>query len=442
LVRAKDSKTALKLVQEHDPSVIIMELGLLPNPDSPEEGLRIFRELKSHRTHGKVIVTTGFRDRELAITAFSLGAHDFLIKPVDLNLLRVVVQRASWIAELEQERASPRSEETEDVEEMVGTSESIRQIFSAIRKVATTDVPVLVIGESGTGKELTAKAIHERSVRKNGPFVTINCGSIPETLLESELFGHEKGAFTGAWQQTKGKIEYAQGGSLLLDEIGELPVTLQVKLLRFLHDQTIERVGGRKPIRVDARVIAATNVDLRQAMSEGKFRDDLYYRLSVVSIELPPLRERGEDVLLMAHVFLRKVVGQLRKPVRGFSKEAIQAVRAYAWPGNVRELINKIRRAVVMADGSQIEPEDLDLVLTEDQKTAQLSLKQARGRAEANVLMEALLSYNWNMRRVAKELEITPPTLYQLMRKHRLGGRGTYRPEGWLSVKFLDKPSN
>jgi two-component system NtrC family response regulator len=444
LVRAKDSETAASLMQEHNPGVIILHLALPPNPTNPEAGLTLLRELQFYGAYRKIIVISGFCDRELASEAFRLGAYDFLTKPVDLGMLKVLVQRASWIAELQQERANLQSPEAEEIQEMIGTSDSIRRTFATIRKVATADIPVLITGESGTGKELTAKAIHERSHRKEYPFVTINCGAIPETLLESELFGYEKGAFTGAWQQMKGKLEYAHGGSLFLDEIGELPPPLQVKLLRFLQDQTIERVGGRKQIAVDARIIAATNVDLQQLISQGKFREDLYYRLRVVSIELPPLRERGEDVLLMAQVFLRKVVDQMRKPIIGFSKQAIQAIQSHCWPGNVRELINKIRRAVVMTDGTHIEPEDLDLALSEeDRSTQRLSLKEARGRAEANALMQALLTHNWNMRRVARELEITPPTLYHLLRKHGLGGRGgTFRPEDWLGVKFPQKPSH
>lgn len=444
VITAGDTATALALTREQRPNVTILDLALPPNPTDPELGLRLLKELQRYGGDGKIIVCTGYGKREHAIRAVSLGAYDFLTKPIDLKLLRLLVRRASWIAELEQERLTLPPEQPEEIEEMIGTSEGIRRVFTVVRKVATTDVPILVIGESGTGKELTAKAIHERSLRNKGPFVTINCGAIPENLLESELFGHEKGSFTGAYEQKKGKVEYAQGGTLLLDEIGELSSGLQVKLLRFLQDQTIERVGGRQKIKIDARIIAATNADLREAISRGRFRDDLYHRLSVIVIDLPPLRERGEDALLMAQVFLKQVSQQMQKRILGFTREAIQAIQACPWPGNVRELINKIRRAVVMAEETQITPEDLALPLPKEEKdTERLSLNEVRGRAEANALMRALAVHNWNMRRVAQELEITPPTLYHLLRKYGLGRKsGVRRPASWPGVKFPGKPSN
>jgi two-component system NtrC family response regulator len=302
---------------------------------------------------------------------------------------------------------------------MIGTSPAIRQVFGAIRKVATTDVPVLLIGESGTGKELTAKAIHERSARKSGPFVTINCGAIPETLLEAELFGYEKGAFTGAVQSRKGKVEYAQRGTLFLDEIGEMSLTLQVKLLRFIQDRTIERVGGRQPLEVDARIVAATNVDLKKAIETGAFREDLYYRLSVVTIPLPPLRDRGEDTVLIAQTFLKRVSEQMSKRIRGFTNEAVRAIEAYPWPGNVRELSNKIRRAVAMAEASYVTPEDLDLAC-EAGPVRPVSLREARGRVEAEMVAHSLARHDGNLSRVAEELGISRPTLYGLLKKHRI----------------------
>ncbi len=419
LLIARDPATAVPLAREQNPTLILLDLGLPPNPADPEEGLRLLREIRKTGVNAKVMVYSSYGQRQLAVRAISYGAYDFFTKPVDLDLLKLLVHRACWIAELEQERLTLPPETEEEIEEMIGTSERIRRVFTAIRKVASTDVPVLIIGESGTGKELAAKAIHERSLREHGPFVTINCGAIPETLLESELFGHERGAFTGAVQQKKGKVEYAQGGTLFLDEVGELPFSLQVKVLRFLQDQTLERVGGRQQIQVDARIIAATNMDLSEAISHGKFREDLYYRLGVVTIDVPPLRDRGEDVLLMALVLLKRVSEHMRKRVLGFTKEAIWAIQDYPWPGNVRELSNKIRRAVVMAEGPYIVPEDLDLPFPEGDKTlAPLSLKAARERIELDLIVQALTLHSRNIRRVADELGISRPTLYLLLRKY------------------------
>ena len=438
LLPAWDATTALALARAEHPALVLLDLGLPPNPTDPEGGLRWLQDFRKDGGQGKVIVCTGYGDRQYAVRAVGYGAYDFLTKPVDLDLLRLVMQRACWIAELEQERRTlPAGIEAEE-EEMIGTSEGIRRVFEAIRKVATTDVPVLIIGESGTGKELTAKAIHERSLRKAGPFVTINCGAIPETLLESELFGHERGAFTGAVQQKKGKVEYAHGGTLFLDEVGELPLALQVKLLRFLQDQTLERVGGRQQIQVDARLIAATTMDLKEAIGHGRFRDDLYYRLGVVTIHIPPLRDRGEDILLMAQVFLKWVSEQMRKPILGFTKEAIQAIQAYPWPGNVRELSNKIRRAVVMAEGTYVAPEDLDLPGTEDDQTsAPFCLRDARERMEADLIAQALTFHHGNLSRVAEEAGISRTTLYGLLKKYGLRARRRPgRPSLDRSVQF------
>ncbi|MDR4463630.1 MAG: sigma-54 dependent transcriptional regulator [Nitrospira sp.] len=309
----------------------------------------------------------------------------------------------------------------DDVEEMVGTSSAMGAVFDLIRRVATTDMPVLLTGETGTGKELTAQAIHVRSLRKEGPFVPINCGAIPETLLESELFGHERGAFTGAVTKKKGKLETAAGGTVFLDEVGDLLPGLQVKLLRFLQDGTFERVGGRETIRVDARVIAATNVDLKAAISANKFREDLYYRLGVLHILLPPLRARGEDTLLMAMVFLRRAATASGKLVSSYTLEAVDAMRAYSWPGNVRELSNRVRRAVVMAEGDEITARDLDLV-TEDHHTADSlhSLKAAQRRIEVELLVRAISLHHGNLTRVARDLEVSRSTLYRKLHAYGL----------------------
>jgi len=424
LFTASDHTKALILAREHSPSVILLDLGLSLDALSSEESFQFLREVREYGFHGKVIVYAGNGEREHAARAISLGAYDVLTKPLNVYLLKVLIRRASWIAELEQEWR-PRLPKTDDgIKEMVGTSDSIRKVFSVIRKVVTTDVPVLIGGESGTGKELTARTIHERSLNKRGPFVPINCGAIPENLLESELFGYERGAFTGAVKQKKGKVEYAEGGTLFLDEIGELPLALQVKLLRFLQEQTIERVGGVQLVKVNTRIIVATNTDLMKAISEGRFREDLYYRIGVVSIYLPPLRERGEDILLIAHVVLKQLIEQVRKPVSGFTRDAVQAIQAYPWPGNVRELSNRVRRAVVMAEGPNLTPEDLDLFSPTEQETPpSMCLREARCRLEADLITHVLTVHQGDFSRVAKELKISRPTLYGLLRKHGIQGK-------------------
>src|SRR6185312_14433498 len=309
----------------------------------------------------------------------------------------------------------------EALEEMVGTSRSIRAVFDLVRKVAKTDMPVLITGETGTGKELTVQAIHERSLRKQSPCVPINCGAIPETLLESELFGHERGAFTGAVQQKRGKIEAAAGGTLFLDEVGDLLRPLQVKLLRFLREGTFERLGGQQTLRVNARVIAATNVDLKAAIDKNLFREDLYYRLEVMHIHLPPLRERGEDTSLMAMIFLKRAAAFYRKPIRRYTSEAIQAIQSYAWPGNVRELSNKVRRAVVMAEGEEITPRDLDLTSNMLQPEDSLdSIRAAHRRIEVELIIKAISMHRGNLTRVARELEVSRTTLYRKLRAYNL----------------------
>jgi two-component system NtrC family response regulator len=309
----------------------------------------------------------------------------------------------------------------ETMNEMVGTSPAICTVFDLVRKMANTEMPVLITGETGTGKELTAQAIHERSLRKRGPFVPINCGAIPETLLESELFGHERGAFTGAVQQKKGKLESASGGTLFLDEVGDLVPALQVKLLRFLQEGTFERLGGHETLHVDARVLAATNVDLKTAIDKNLFREDLYYRLGVLRIHLPPLRDRGEDTLLMAMVFLKQAAATNGKPIRGYTSHAIDALRAYSWPGNVRELSNRVRRAVVMAEAMEITPQDLDLTSEElHDKDSLDSLRQAHRRIEVELLVKAISLHHGNLTRIARDLEVSRSTLYRKLRAYGL----------------------
>lgn len=307
---------------------------------------------------------------------------------------------------------------------MVGSSAAMRRVFEVIRKVASADAPVLITGESGTGKELAAHAIHERSRRAGGPFVVIDCAILPPTLVGSELFGHERGAFTGAHERKIGEIERADGGTVFLDEIGDLPLDMQVHLLRFLQEGTIHRVGGRGPIRIDARVIAATNVDLLEARNDGRFREDLYYRLNVLNMEMPALRDRGEDIALLSRFFLEKLAGEMGRPVRGFSNDCEQAILNYAWPGNVRELIATVRRAVVMADGERITVADLGLPRAGPgtAKPAPMTLEEARSEAECRLIRKALQTHRNNIKEAAGALRVSRPTLYRLMEKHRLGG--------------------
>jgi two-component system NtrC family response regulator len=418
---AEDRPGALTAFQGHQPSVVLLDLGLPPHPGSPDEGLAALGELLGREPLTKVIVITGQSEKENAVRAIGMGAYDLLCKPVAMDELKAILRRAFYVALREREyRESQQSFAAQSFEGMIGTSPQIQLVFEAIRKVATSEAPVLIQGESGTGKEVAARAIHRVSRRKDGPFVAINCGAIPGTLIESELFGHEKGSFTGAHVQRVGRIETAQGGALLLDEIGELPLALQVKLLRFLQEQTIERVGGRKEIRVDARVIAATNVDLKKAVEEGKFREDLYYRAAVVTIRIPPLRERPGDSRLLVQSLLANLLkspsGKTHESL-SFSPEALRAIDRYHWPGNVRELENRVRRAFIMAEGRQITAEDLELSTTGEKLASSNTLKQAREAVEREMLEQALRKNHRNISAAAADLGVSRPTFYELMDK-------------------------
>ena len=406
-------------IHERAPMVILLDLDIASSPTG-EEGVAMLQKLRQSGHTGKIIVYTAIVDRSLAVRAIQHGACEILTKPLDLTLLKLLVRRVANIADLEQEaRELVAGTGPEDFSGMLGTSDSIHRIYEAIRKVSTNDAPILITGESGTGKELTARAIHERGSRRLGPFVPINCGAIPESLLESELFGYERGAFTGAVGQKKGKVEFAQGGTLFLDEVGELPHTLQVKLLRFLQDHTFERVGGHQPIEMNVRIIAATNVNLKEAIEKGSFREDLYYRLGVVHINLPPLRERGEDVSLIAMAFLRQSAARYNKRVYGFTREGLEALQAYTWPGNVRELSNRIGRAVVMAEGAQVTPADLDLPRQElRHDDGSISLKVNQQRIETDLIMKAFTLSQGNLSRAAQELGISRSTLYRRLRQY------------------------
>lgn len=417
VVLAQDRESARRVMGESHPDVALLDLGLPPRPNSTEEGFRALGELLADRPSAKIIVITGQGEKENALKAIGEGAYDFLGKPIDSDELKVILRRALHVAHLEQEYRKAQAQLSGgDFEGMIGASPAMADVFTSVRKLATTDVPVLILGESGTGKEMVALGIHRRSARKDGPFVAINCGAIPENLLESELFGHEKGSFTGAHAQNVGRIETAAGGTLFLDEIGELPPALQVKLLRFLQEHTIERVGGRKPIDVDARVIAATNSDLKQGMTEGTFREDLYFRLAVVVVSLPPLRERPGDISLLAKALLKRHAEAHGSKLKGYSAAALRALEAYDWPGNVREMENLIRRAVIMAEGSRVGVADLNLGTSEAGYPG-ATLKEAREMLENDMIKRALGRNKGNISRAASDLGVSRPTLYDLMAK-------------------------
>ena len=401
--------------------VAIVDLGLPPDPDGASEGLATLSAILAAAPPTKVIIATGNENREHALRAIALGAYDFYQKPIDIDVLQLIVSRAEHMFELEAEnRRLAEATLAPPVDGIIASSGEMLRVLRNIEKIAATGVTVLLLGESGTGKELLAQAIHKLSGRKQGPFIPINCAAIPETLLESELFGHEKGAFTGAVRQNIGKLESANRGTLFLDEIGDVPLPMQVKLLRFLQDQVVERLGGRKPIQVDVRIICATNQDLDRLMSEARFREDLYYRLNEVAIRVPPLRERLGDAVFLASFFLRRFAAEYGRPVRGFSPATLVAIKDYSWPGNVRELENRVKRAVVMADTPLLSPSDIGLSAPGEEPQS-LGIRAARARAEREVLQLALAQAGSNLSKAAKLLGISRPTLYDLMQQHQIG---------------------
>jgi two-component system NtrC family response regulator len=423
VVEAHDRSTAVALVKQAHPALVTLDLGLPPHPDDPTEGLATLDELLAIEPLTKVIVITGNGEHKIALDAIQRGAYDYLQKPVQLESLRIILQRSDYLAKLERENCSLQEQlDREGFHEILGGSPPMQDVFKTIRRVSGSDTPVLIVGESGTGKELVARAIHQESSRGKGPFIPINCSAIPETLIESELFGYEKGAFTGANARRKGRIEAAQGGSLFLDEIGELPLLLQVKLLRFLQDRCIQHIGGQEDLIIDTRVIAATNVNLEKAIAGGRFREDLYYRLNVVTIVLPPLRERGEDVQLLANALLQRYVAQHAKKIRGFSRQAAMALAAHAWPGNVRELQNRINRAVIMAEGLKLTPEDLQLEWSSSLSASSgpRTLREARSAVEKDLIRQILAKHQGNISRAAVELGVSRPTLHELIARYGL----------------------
>jgi len=414
---AEDRPSAIALINKEQPPVITLDLGLPPNPAGVEEGFAVLDHILDEYGHTKVIIITGRSEKEHALRAVGKGAYDYFYKPIELDELKVVLKRAFHVSQLEQEQRDLRHRLSGDTfEGMIGTSSKMQDVFSAIRKVATTDAPVLIRGESGTGKELVARAIHRLSIRASRPFIPINCSAIPENLIESEFFGHEKGTFTGAHVQRKGRFEMAEGGTLFLDEIGDLPLTIQVKLLRFLQEKTIERVGGREQIEVDTRILAATNRDLEEAMRNSAFRDDLFYRISVINISLPPLRERSADIVLLAKTFLDRYANESKKKIKGFSSQVIEALERYSWPGNVRELENRIKRAVIMSEGKKITLEDLEMQSVAGVKE-NILLKDAREHLEKELILKAIARNENNLTKAASDLGISRPTLYDLMQK-------------------------
>jgi two-component system NtrC family response regulator len=412
---------AVTLVKRELPPVAIMDLGLPPDPDGVSEGFAALTEVLRIAPQTKIIVVTGNGERKNALRAIALGAYDFCEKPVEIEVLRTIIERGLNLHRLEEENRRLAIVPTRSpIERIITASPGMLKVCRDIEKIATTNVPVLLLGESGTGKEALAKAVHDLGPRAKQPFVAINCGAIPENLLESELFGHERGAFTGAVKQTIGKIESAHKGTLFLDEIGDLPHPLQVKLLRFLQDQIVERIGGRQKIQVDVRIVSATNANLDDKIVQGVFRGDLFYRMNAFTIRIPPLRDRGTDIALLANFFLNRFNQEFGKVIRGFTEQATVAMNTHEWPGNVRELENRLKRAVVMAERRLIDPADLELSAPE-QALPDLDLRSARLRAERTVLQEALVRSNNTLTVAARLLGVSRPTLYGLMEAHSLG---------------------
>jgi len=416
---AEDRDTALAQLRRHEPAVVLQDLGLPPDAEGISEGLATLQQGLALLPGTKVIVVTGHGDQDNAVRAVGLGAYDFYQKPVDTNVLQLIVSRAFQIYHLEQENQRLQRERGHSpLDGVVAVSDKMLQVCRMIEKVAPTTATTLLLGESGTGKEVLAKAIHSLSPRARKPFVAINCAAIPENLLESELFGYERGAFTGAHKQTQGKIEHADGGTLFLDEIGDMPLSLQAKLLRFLQERVVERLGGRGEIPVDVRVVCATNQDLATAIREQRFREDLYYRISEITINIPPLRERdGGCQIVLARTFLDRYAGQHGRQFRGFSPDAEAAIQHYRWPGNVREMENKIKGAVIMADGRHITAADLGLKVDQDEVPS-LNLREVRRDAESKAIRNALAVAAGNISRAAQLLGVTRPTLYDLMQKY------------------------
>ncbi|NOX91962.1 MAG: PEP-CTERM-box response regulator transcription factor [Gammaproteobacteria bacterium] len=417
---AGDKSSALEALDLFSPVVVTLDLGLPPDPANASEGLSTLQAILNKAPHTKVIVVTGNDDRENAVRSVAMGAYDFYEKPIDPEILSLIIERAYALYELEAENRQLLQQTSSPLDGVIASSPQMLKLCRMIEKVAPTNASTLLLGESGTGKEVFAKALHKLSARKNKKFVAVNSAAIPETLLESELFGYEKGAFTGANKTTPGRIELAEGGTFFIDEVGDLPQSLQAKLLRFLQERVVEHLGGRKEIPVDVRIICATHQDLPALIEAGKFREDLYYRISEINISIPPLRERNGDKLMLARTFMNKFARENSRSLRGFTEEAISAIENHTWPGNVRELENKVKRAVIMADDGRIGIDDLELNNAEQESAILLTLREVRANAERKALQRALSLTNNNLAQAAEALNISRPTLYDLLSKHGL----------------------
>ncbi|GGF74343.1 PEP-CTERM-box response regulator transcription factor [Alteromonas lipolytica] len=420
VVFADDRPSAIAQLRRFEPKVVTLDLGLPPDPANASEGLQALEEILALAPNTKVIVVTGNNDKENALKAIDLGAYDFYQKPIDSDTIKLLINRALNLAKLEDENRI-LAKTRPAMGRIIGNSDAIQTVMRKAEKIAGTDISTLLLGESGTGKEVFARTIHEHSPRKDQPFVAINCASIPENLLESELFGYEKGAFTGANKTTVGKIETAQGGTLFLDEIGDMPIGLQAKMLRFLQERVIERVGGRNEIPVDIRVICATHRDIQAMVGEETFREDLFYRIGEIPINIPPLREREQDIILLARTFLNQYREDFNAKAKSFSDGAIKAMLAHRWPGNIRELQNKLKSAVIMAEGTVIQADDLGLIEpSEDFDGENLNLREVREQAESKAIRKAYQRADKNMSKTAELLGVTRPTLYSLIDKYHL----------------------
>ncbi|QLC25882.1 PEP-CTERM-box response regulator transcription factor [Parasphingopyxis algicola] len=422
VVVAGDRETAIDMLRQHEPAVVTLDLGLPPDPDGTSEGFATLEQIQTLKPDTKIIIASGHGARESALRAISSGAYDFYQKPVDIDDLGLIVARAFQLhaIERENERLASRVGGGDDtvLGGMITAAPEMLKVARTIERVASADVSVMLLGASGTGKELLARGLHDEGPRADKPFVAINCAAIPENLLEAELFGYEKGAFTGAVKTTEGKIELAEGGTLFLDEVGDIPLPLQVKLLRFLQERVVERIGGRKTIPVDVRIVCATHQDLDTMIAEKSFRDDLYYRLAEIVVTIPSLAERPGDATLLARHFLRKYAGEMNSPVKGFAPEALAAIEGWSWPGNVRELENRVKRAAIMADGKLVSASDLDF--EGDEEDEPLNLKAVREIADRKAIRLALSRSENNISQAAKLLGISRPTLYDLLKQYDL----------------------
>jgi two-component system NtrC family response regulator len=420
VVIAGDRASAVEALRAHEPAVVTLDLGLPPDPDGTDEGFATLAEILRLKPDTKVIVATGHGARESATKAVAMGAYDFYKKPVDIDELGFIVARAFHLHEIEEEnRRLDNGKAGTVLGSIITTAPEMLKVGKTIERIASADVSVMLLGASGTGKELLARAVHEKSGRK-GQFIAINCAAIPENLLEAELFGYERGAFTGAVKSNVGKIELAEGGTLFLDEVGDIPLPLQVKLLRFLQERVIERIGGRQPIAVDTRIVCATHQDLDAMTADGRFREDLYYRLAEIVVKIPTLAERAGDAVLLARHFVNRFGRELNPGVQSLSPEALAAVDAYAWPGNVRELENRIKRAVIMAEGKSVTVADLDLPGAAPDEAELINLRAAREIADRRAIRQAMSRTDNNISGAAKLLGISRPTLYDLLKQYRL----------------------